>query len=175
MSIFTNTNKQSVEEKGFTLIELIVVIAIIGLLASIVLTSLGLSRDRAEMTKFQSDYRAVSNALELYRQSNGGYPGTPLTPTSIDTLINGSLSSYMKQVPSTTSVAVSSQIPGVYYYLNSSDSNDTQYWCGDVNSTQDYVVYFTATQGAIDSGLFSKMVDNLGNETGYYCISVNQK
>ena len=175
MTRLTILKDKATTKRGFTLIELVVVIAIIGLLASVVLASLGKSRNRAEITKFQSDYRAVSNSLELYRQSNGGYPGAPATPIAIDTLINGSLNTYMKQVPSTTSVAVSSQIPGVYYYLNSSDPNDTRYLCGDVNSTQDYVIYFTATQEAIDSGLFTRLIDSSGSQTGYYCVSVNQK
>ncbi len=72
----TNTSK-----KGFTLIELIVVIAIIGLLASVVMTSLSVSRARAEIAKMLTDYKSAANALELYRQSNGGqYPGPPDTP-----------------------------------------------------------------------------------------------
>ena len=175
MTILTDTNKREIRERGFTLIELIVVIAIIGLLVSVVLAALGKSRERADITKFVADYRAVSNALELYRQSNGGYPGSPNVATSISTIVTGSLGSYLKQIPSISLSVVSSQLPpDVYYFLNPSDPS-LRLWCGDVNSTQDYVIYFTPTQGAIDSGFFPQLVDGSGHSTGFYCLSLNQK
>jgi type II secretion system protein G len=60
--------------KGFTLIELMVVISIIGLLSSIVLASLKDARDKANVTKFKEEIRQMISALELYRGDNGKYP-----------------------------------------------------------------------------------------------------
>ncbi len=60
--------------KGFTLIELMVVISIIGLLSSIVLASLKDARDKANVTKFKAEIKQMINALELYRGDNGKYP-----------------------------------------------------------------------------------------------------
>ncbi len=60
--------------KGFTLIELMVVISIIGLLSSIVLASLKDARDKANVTKFKAEIRQMISALELYRGDNGKYP-----------------------------------------------------------------------------------------------------
>ncbi len=61
---------------GFTLIELMVVIAIISLLASVVLASLTKSREATSIAKAALDLRAVQNAVELYHDTNGYYPVT---------------------------------------------------------------------------------------------------
>jgi general secretion pathway protein G len=61
-------------KKGFTLIELLVVISIIGLLSSIVLTSLNTARSKSRDTKRIEDLSQLRNALELYRQDHGIYP-----------------------------------------------------------------------------------------------------
>jgi len=62
------------KNKGFTLIELMVVISIISLLSSIVLASVKEVRDRANMNKFRAEMNQFINALELYRNDNGKYP-----------------------------------------------------------------------------------------------------
>lgn len=61
-------------KKGFTLIELMVVIAIIGILSGVIIASLGSSRARARDGKRVSDIGQIQLALELYRESNGRYP-----------------------------------------------------------------------------------------------------
>ena len=64
---------------GFTLIELLVVIGIIGILSVIVLVSLSSSRAKARDAKRVADVREYANALEVYFNSEGGYPdGTNL-------------------------------------------------------------------------------------------------
>jgi len=60
--------------KGFTLIELLVVIAIIGILSSVVLASLNTARKKSRDAKRISDIKQIQLALELYFDSNGGYP-----------------------------------------------------------------------------------------------------
>jgi prepilin-type N-terminal cleavage/methylation domain-containing protein len=60
--------------KGFTLIELMVVIAVIGILTSTVLTSLDRSRIAARDVQRIEEGRQLVNALELYNNQNGQYP-----------------------------------------------------------------------------------------------------
>jgi prepilin-type N-terminal cleavage/methylation domain-containing protein len=63
------------KRKGFTLIEMLIVIAIIGILASIVLVGLGPVQRRGRDARRQSDLRGVQTALELYYHKCGHYPG----------------------------------------------------------------------------------------------------
>lgn len=169
---------QTPKTKGFTLIELIVVIGIIGLLASVVTASLGKSRSKAEVAKVLSDYRAVSNAIELYRQSNNNtYPGTEAVPLATSDLVENYLSSYLQQKPTVSPLVVEGQISGsdVYYYLNPVDPGG-RYWCGnDTTNMQDYVLYFEPTTDAEDSGLFETLrVEDGTPVANTACILVNQ-
>lgn len=66
--------KLKTNQKGFTLIELLVVIAIIGLLASVVLLALNSARQKSRDAKRLADVRQIASALELYFDSNNGYP-----------------------------------------------------------------------------------------------------
>lgn len=59
--------------RGFTLIELLVVISIIGLLSSIVLTSLESARLKARDSKRKSDIIQIARALKLYYDDFGNY------------------------------------------------------------------------------------------------------
>ena len=63
-------------ESGFTLIELMVVILILGLLAGIVMPKLiGRTKD-AKRTQAVVQMRNIESALQLYRLDNGSYPST---------------------------------------------------------------------------------------------------
>ena len=59
---------------GFTLIELLVVISIIGLLSSIVLTSVNSARAKARDARRIADLKQIQAALEFYYHTNGQYP-----------------------------------------------------------------------------------------------------
>ena len=61
-------------EAGFTLVELMVVIVIIGLLATVVLINVLPSQDRAMVTKARADIATLSSAMEQYRLDNMAFP-----------------------------------------------------------------------------------------------------
>ncbi len=62
------------KNKGFTLIELMVVIAIIGLLSSLVLAAITNARQKAENSRTVQTVRQLQNQLAIYNLDNGGYP-----------------------------------------------------------------------------------------------------
>ena len=59
---------------GFTLIEILIVVSIIGMLSSIVLVGLGSFRSRGRDARRAADLRETQNALELYNEKEGSYP-----------------------------------------------------------------------------------------------------
>lgn len=61
-------------EEGFTLVELLVVIVIIGLLATVVMINVLPSQDRAMVTKARADIATLEQAMEMYRLDNFSYP-----------------------------------------------------------------------------------------------------
>ena len=63
-------------QTGFTLIEIMVVIVIIGILASVVVPRVMDNPDKARTTKAMHDIRALESALDIYRLDNFTYPTT---------------------------------------------------------------------------------------------------
>ena len=61
---------------GFTLIEIMVVVVILGILAAIIVPKLADQPDKARVAKAQQDIRALESALQLYKLDNFYYPST---------------------------------------------------------------------------------------------------
>ena len=85
-------------QRGMTLIELMIVVAIIGILATFVLTNLSGARERARDARRKADLDGISKGLRLYYNDSQGFPpstsdyaitnnpwGGPLTNTAATT------------------------------------------------------------------------------------------
>lgn len=62
--------------KGFSLIEIMVVVVILGILASLVVPKIIHRPDEARIVKAKQDILAIQSALDLYKLDNGVYPTT---------------------------------------------------------------------------------------------------
>lgn len=114
-------NNTTSRSKGFTIVELLIVIVVIGILAAITVVAYTGIQDKARFTLMQSDLKSIRTALALYKTDNDSYPNTigQATCTSNwcgwdqrtgNDFINGLSPKYMAKTP---------QLP------SANDNNDT--------------------------------------------------
>lgn len=91
---------------GFTLIEVMVVVVILGILAAVVVPKIMSRPEQARIVKAKQDILAIESALDLYKLDNGFYPSTDqglaalMTKPTIDPLPrNWKSDGYLQQLP----------------------------------------------------------------------------
>lgn len=71
-----NFPPRQARSRGFTLLEILIVVAIIAILASVVVPKIIGRVDEAQISKVKTDVAALESALDLYRLDNFQYPST---------------------------------------------------------------------------------------------------
>jgi len=136
-------------KKGFTLVEMITVLAIIGILTSIVIVSLDKVRSQSRDKKRMGDIKSLQLALENYYNRNGRYPNslndlvTPgvLAALPVDPSTNSTTTYKYSRMDKATKNSLGNWIwPGscLYYHLAITLENNMQEYLdsdADIEST----------------------------------------
>lgn len=93
-------------QQGFTLIEIMVVVVILGILAALVVPQVMSRPDQAKVTVAQGDIKGIAAALDMYKLDNHSYPSTQQglealvkKPSGNPAAKNWNKDGYLKRVP----------------------------------------------------------------------------
>jgi prepilin-type N-terminal cleavage/methylation domain-containing protein len=120
--------------KGFTLVEMLVVVAIIGILASVFLIGLRGFRGSAYDARRLSDLQKVQGYLELYYNKNRVYPNVSTWAELEDALIDPSDGAGVRSIPNDP--LYSDDIAGSSYKYGVDDSDRQSYVLGATLSNE---------------------------------------
>lgn len=114
-------------QRGFTIVELLIVIVVIAILAAIVIVAYNGVQARARFTKMQSDVVSLKKYIEAYNAINGSYPSTGNTwmyqRQVGNGFIPGLVPSITSNLPSITDGPTGASTNNTYIYT----SNGTDY------------------------------------------------
>lgn len=116
-------------QRGFTIVELLIVIIVIAVLAAIVVVAYTGITQRAYFTSYRTDLENLNKAILMYYTEHGTYPGTGSTGSCWTDITNGNdvfipniVPSYINQIP-----AVPNWSNGKNYYAYCWSTNYTDY------------------------------------------------
>jgi len=117
------------QKKAFTLLEMLTVVAIIGVIVSIVIVSYSSVRKKAMNTKIDADLSTLNSALTQYYKENGSVPDSSLSGSwckvgveCLNELVSGGFVQKLQKGPNdkcTSTLGSSDQ--ECYYYFNGSN------------------------------------------------------
>ena len=131
------------KDKGFTIVELLIVIVVIGILATLVIVTFSGIQQRARNTKRQTDINTVASHVEAYFADNGKYPTLANMNDNAfrTTSLKGLDPAAMKDPKGAAATLVGAPVADSYAYEVTDDAGDP---CD--NSTTDCTKYtLTAT------------------------------
>jgi general secretion pathway protein G len=95
--------------KGFTIVELLIVIVVIGILATLVIVGYKGAEQKAYDSSLQADLKDMGDQFDIFRTKSGALDQYPKTTTDLATLeLKASKSAYITSIPANAIVCVSS-------------------------------------------------------------------
>jgi len=126
-------------KEGFTLIELMIVIAVIGILAAVLIPYTFRAQDRARETGVQNAARAIQTGLEMYASNQTKYPWYPTTASDIKDTNTG--------LAALVSPAPKNPFNGLGYLTDVAEGTNTTFYLGTSTATVGAGVIVYTTDG----------------------------
>jgi len=171
--------KRRTAGRGFSLIELLIVIAIVGILAGIVYANFGSAGGKGRDAKRQADLRVLQTAIEQYKSKYGQYPaqgcGTPASSFATErdcpgVYVEGLVPEFLPQLPTDPKRGTSQ---GFAYITNNSSNNiGTVYKAMVMNTVETETVTYTHPLRSCDMSTISRPEGMTGDSTRIMCGQV---
>ena len=165
-------------QKGFTIVELLIVIVVIAILAAITIVTYSGIQSRAHDASIRSDFRHIANYLEMYQTDNGFYPHDPAGNANANNACNDasipirtaltsipmklSTGSYDNGASNANVLYVASNDGSHYAILGYAKGNPTYYMTDRMRSADRYISNPAVPQSRFPSGTPCGIADNVG-------------
>lgn len=112
--------KITARRAGFTIVELLIVIVVIGILAAITVVAYGSIQSKAKYNKINTELVSMRKAIELYKAENGTYPSTAgafrYQRVDGNNFIPGVVPTYVNDLPHVTDTPYGGNTNDTYIY-----------------------------------------------------------
>jgi type II secretion system protein G len=117
------------DQRGFTLLEMMVVVAIIAILAAILIPNFTRARAQAQTSACMGNVKIIATALELYFTDHQQYPAA--TGSNVDSAFVATMAGYLSQVPVDPAAGTSTSYYQITTTQASSNNGVAGYtiWC----------------------------------------------